>query len=102
MPSDGPGVDRLDRLGKQLGQHAGRVDEQGQYPGERAETDRHHEQHGKDHLVDGPQRIHQPPDRLADPDRRDVLGPAARPKGIAATTASTVPQIAIWIVISIS
>lgn len=73
-PSTGPGVDRLDSLGEELGEHPGGTDEQRQHAGERAQADGDHEEHGEDHLVDRTAGIHHPPHRLVDPPGHDVLG----------------------------
>ena len=67
------GLDGFDRLGKQLGEHAGGVNEQRHDARERTEADGDHEQHRKDHFVDRPTGVHQAAHGLVYPPRHDVF-----------------------------
>ena len=68
------GLDGFDRFGEQLGKHAGSVDEQRHHAGERTQANGDHEQHRKDHFIDGATGVHQATHRLVYPPRHDVFG----------------------------
>ena len=74
---------------------------QRQYAGEGAKADRDDEEHRKDNLVDCARRIHRAAHRLQYP-QGAIFSAERMPQGMAQITAKTVPQMAIWKVISIS